>query len=171
MVHMNVLIPIRLHKLFVKKLAIREHGLVLNVSSTAAIRPIAMPYLSLYSASKCFTDQLTNSIDHEYSKNSNLLFKTLILTHLTSYLFKRSKTNNNSNTQPTDPLSTMLSRFTNQLLTNVLPSKQKFISKLLESNYSCKTTGHWLFAIEYFFIENLPQFLVHLALEYLSSEE
>lgn len=169
MIFFNIILPIKLHRLFVRKFSNRENGLCLNVSSSISTRSISWPYLSLYSASKCFLNQLSNSIDKEYSANSNIIFKTLITTYSSSYLFEKKKKLNEIRKQNRSIFN--CSNLFNWLLFRLLPNKQKFISNLLETNYSTVgTAGYWLFELELVLIDNIPQFFLHFMLDFYFSE-
>lgn len=150
-----------MHRVFFKRLLDRERGMVLNVNSISSI--LAIPHYSLNSASQCFVDQLMDSSNNEYGKKNHILFKTLIDSYLASYLLSTKSIDNLKSVDKTNDKSISLFK---RLLIKLLPNKQQFISNLLESNYSFKTTGHFLFALEFYFIDCLPQFMLNLMVEY-----
>lgn len=139
----------------------RERGLVLSVASSIVTHSTT-PYLSLYAASKQFCNQLNNSIEYEYSKHHNIQFKTLIFTYFTSYLFENEINEDKAIKKQNDKgFNGLLNKF----IIRLLPSKQRFITSLLESNCSTKTAGHWLLNLEFYLTDNLPQFMFNLILE------
>lgn len=65
-------------------------------------------------------------------------------------------------------MSTGQTKSFTRLFANVLlPNKQKLITRMLQYDYSTETTGYWLFALEYYLADCLPQMAVNLLLEYL----
>ena len=179
LIETNIILPMQLQRLFFKKLIGRERAMVLEVSSLAAIRPL--PYLSLYSASKCFTNQLQASLACEYRRHVH--FKTWILTHSAAGLFgvesssgrgsneQKSLHNEKLSDQPDRATCQTKSRLFKRLLSVLMPDKQELITRLLQCDYSTETTGHWLFALEYYLVDCLPQVGVNLLLEYIFLKE
>lgn len=175
LVETNVILPMKLQRLFVEKLIRRERAMVLEVSSLATIRPV--PYLSMYSASKKFSERLTRSLAYECP--GRVLFKTWILTRSASSLFggnlsrsqKKLLTKAGEIRNDRQAKSGLCRTVFNGLFTVLLPNKQRLITSLLLANYSFETTGHWLFALEYYLTDFLPQVAVNLLLEYMFLHE
>ena len=175
LIETNIVVPMKLKRLFFEKLSRRKRSMVLEVSSLAAVRPV--PYLSLYSSSRRFAEHLTRSLACEH--RGNVLFKTWIVTRSASCLFDTKEsskvrpleklaglqTEANSEDRPTKP------GLFRRLFISLLPDKQKLISSLLLSDYSYETTGHWLWALEYYLADCLPQMAVNLLLEYAFLDE
>lgn len=74
-INCNVVSMTRMIDLVLPKMVDRKRGIIINVSSLSARRPV--PLLSLYSASKAYCDHLSRALHHEY-KDKGIVIQSVL---------------------------------------------------------------------------------------------
>jgi len=115
----------------------RKRGLVINVGSISSLYPL--PSLTVYSASKVFVDWFSQGLDQEY-RSQGIEVQSLIPSYISTRLVKFS-----------DFLSEP---------SWLVPNAETFVRSALGTvGYSRRTTGFWSHGLQYWIVENIPQWM------------